>query len=293
MIEREPGPVERRSGVAIEDLASLESILKKEGDPSVEVDGVNLVHFRELPFHTSKRPNVPGNDDEIVVGMALASNATPLVNRVLAGNVDLVLHQEGTVSCSRQGGRGPPPERQVLRGLPRAQEHAEEPGAGAPKIIFQMLEVDLQLWGDGRYHQNGPATHTPIGIYSPATHTHVSPMSDSDPIREALGWLLLEENARGLRVLQVATEGPIPAGELQSRAGIEHPQQLYRVLDYLEDRGLIDRLYERQARREVFSTSPLGRRALELRVRVMRSIAGPHRSIGGHAGEWPLAAPRA
>ncbi|MDE1822162.1 MAG: hypothetical protein KGJ23_04460 [Euryarchaeota archaeon] len=118
-------------------------------------------------------------------------------------------------------------------------------------------------------------------------------MPEADPLREALGWLLLQENERAGRVLEEALRGPLPDAELQNRAGISHPTQFYRVIDYLEDRGLIDRFYVRQARREVFSTSPLGRRALELRVRVMRALAGPHRSIGGHAGDRPLAAPRA
>jgi hypothetical protein len=95
-------------------------------------------------------------------------------------------------------------------------------------------------------------------------------MGEVGILQNAVGWLLLKENERGVKVLEgAASQGPATAAALISYAKIRHPVQFYRALGYLEERGLIDRVYDLKGKREVYSASTLGRRALEFRMRIM------------------------
>lgn len=91
-------------------------------------------------------------------------------------------------------------------------------------------------------------------------------MASRSPLNEAVRWLVQPEADRDLALLRVLLKRPFTATELKRATGIEHDAQLHRSLNYLDDRGLLDRFYDtsKTKRGNVYAASAMGRRALEL-----------------------------
>ena len=90
------------------------------------------------------------------------------------------------------------------------------------------------------------------------------------PLRDAVHWLLETGNQRERELLSFLRKGPHVAGEIKAFLNVKHDPQIYRALDALDERGLLDRHYDtgKTKRGQVYSASPLGVRALELADRV-------------------------
>lgn len=89
-------------------------------------------------------------------------------------------------------------------------------------------------------------------------------MALEDP-RDVVRWLLAPRNQRELEVLEVLEEGEFRARDLQERLGLDHPQKLYRSLEYLQDRGLVSQFHDLSGDRRgaTYEISPIGSRILD------------------------------
>lgn len=89
-------------------------------------------------------------------------------------------------------------------------------------------------------------------------------MALEDP-RNVIRWLLAPRNQRELEVLELLKSGELRAPELQDQLNLEHPQPVYRSLEYLQDRGLVSRFQDlsEEQRGATYEVSPIGSRVLE------------------------------
>lgn len=90
-------------------------------------------------------------------------------------------------------------------------------------------------------------------------------------LEESVKWLIQPENERHRHVLEILRKKSLTAPEIGKAAGIDHPQKVYRSLEYLEDRGLVDRFYDSEVGGDqiyVFEASTLGKEAMRLVERV-------------------------
>lgn len=88
-------------------------------------------------------------------------------------------------------------------------------------------------------------------------------MALEDP-RDVVRWLLAPRNQRELEVLEVLAQGEFRAPDLQGRLDLDHPQKLYRSLEYLQDRGLVSQFRDLSGKRRgaTYKISPIGSRVL-------------------------------
>ena len=90
--------------------------------------------------------------------------------------------------------------------------------------------------------------------------------NESDDFASRVAWLLAPRSYRSLTLLETLRQGPFSARELGRAGQIPHPEQVYRCLAYLEDRGFLDRHYDATEEDDsaVFQITPMGLHALRL-----------------------------